>query len=64
MRKKRSSARCTTIRAAGSASATTLATWYTFSAAVRFMAGEPNKPWWKYTAERKRELTARHKESE
>src|SRR5579862_7178425 len=31
----------------------------TFIAAVRFMAGEPNKPWWKYTAERKRELAAR-----
>jgi hypothetical protein len=31
----------------------------TFIAAVRFMAGEPRKPWWKYTAERKRELAAR-----
>jgi Pathogenicity locus len=31
----------------------------TFIAAVRFMAGEPKKPWWKYTAERKRELAAR-----
>jgi hypothetical protein len=31
----------------------------TFIAAVRFMAGEPKKPWLKYTAERKRELAAR-----
>ena len=31
----------------------------TFIAAVRFMEGEPKKPWWKYTAERKRELAAR-----
>ena len=31
----------------------------TFIAAVRFMAGEAEKPWWKYTAERKRELAAR-----
>jgi Pathogenicity locus len=31
----------------------------TFIAAVRFMAGELTKPWWKYTAERKRELAAR-----
>jgi Pathogenicity locus len=31
----------------------------TFIAAVRFMAGEPKKPWWKYTPERKRELAAR-----
>ena len=31
----------------------------TFIAAVRFMEGEPQKPWWKYTAERKRELEAR-----
>jgi hypothetical protein len=30
-----------------------------FIAAVRFMAGEPAKPWWKYTAERKRALEAR-----
>jgi hypothetical protein len=29
-----------------------------FIAAVRYMAGEPKKPWWKYTAERKRELEA------
>src|SRR6266852_4545179 len=32
----------------------------TFIAAVRFMAGEPKQPWWKYTAERKRELAARN----
>ncbi len=32
-----------------------------FIAAVRFMAGEPSKPWWKYTAERKRELAAKTK---
>ena len=31
----------------------------TFIAAVRFMEGEPKKPWWKYTAERKRELASR-----
>jgi hypothetical protein len=31
----------------------------TFIAAVRYMAGEPKKPWWKYTAERKREMAAR-----
>ena len=35
----------------------------TFIAAVRFMAGEPSKPWWKFTAERKRELAARNTES-
>ena len=35
----------------------------TFIAAVRYMAGEPKKPWWKYTAERKRELAARAKAS-
>ena len=35
----------------------------TFIAAVRFMSGEPAMPWWKYTAERKRELAARSKES-
>ena len=34
----------------------------TFIAAVRYMAGEPKKPWWKYTAERKRELAARSAE--
>lgn len=32
-----------------------------FIAAVRFMAGEPAKPWWKYTAERKRTLAPRCK---
>src|SRR5262245_29789401 len=31
----------------------------TFIAAVRYMEGEPKQPWWKYTAERKRELDAR-----
>ena len=30
-----------------------------FIAAVRFMEGEPKKPWWAYTAERKRKLAAR-----
>jgi len=32
----------------------------TFIAAVRYMAGEAKQPWWKYTAERKRELAARN----
>ena len=32
-----------------------------FIAAVRFMAGEPAKPWWKYTSERKRTLAAKTK---
>jgi len=32
-----------------------------FIAAVRFMAGEPAKPWWKYTPERKRQLAAKTK---
>src|SRR5262249_59059740 len=31
----------------------------TFIAAVRFMGGEPARPWWAYTAERKRELKRR-----
>jgi hypothetical protein len=31
----------------------------TFIAAVRFMGGEPAKPWWAYTSERKRALKAR-----
>ena len=31
----------------------------TFIAAVRFMNGEPKKPWWKYTEERKKVLAAR-----
>ena len=30
-----------------------------FMAAVRFMAGESAKPWWKYTPERKRALAAK-----
>jgi predicted GIY-YIG superfamily endonuclease len=30
-----------------------------FIAAVRFMEGAPKKPWWKYTAERKRVTAAR-----
>jgi hypothetical protein len=34
----------------------------TFIAVVRFMAGEPAAPWWKYTAQRKRELAKRNKE--
>jgi hypothetical protein len=34
----------------------------TFIAAIRFMEGEPKKPWWKYTAERKRELAARRQQ--
>jgi Pathogenicity locus len=36
----------------------------TFIAAVRYMAGEPKKPWWKFTAERKRELAARNAENQ
>ena len=32
----------------------------TFIAAVRFLEGSPKRPWWKYTAERKRELAARN----
>ena len=31
----------------------------TFIAAVRFMEGAPARPWWKYTAERKRTLAQR-----
>jgi Pathogenicity locus len=31
----------------------------TFIAAFRYMEGEPKKPWWKYTAERKKVLAAR-----
>jgi hypothetical protein len=30
-----------------------------FISAVRFMEGEPKKPWWKYTAERKKVLAVR-----
>jgi hypothetical protein len=36
----------------------------TFIAAVRFMGGEPAKPWWSYTTERKRALKARGKEAQ
>src|SRR5580765_2970033 len=35
----------------------------TFTAAVRYMEGAPKKPWWKYTAERKRVIAARNTES-
>jgi len=31
----------------------------TFIAAVRFVGGEQARPWWAYTAERKREMAAR-----
>jgi predicted GIY-YIG superfamily endonuclease len=31
----------------------------TFIAAVRFMEGAPKKPWWMFTAERKREMARR-----
>lgn len=31
----------------------------TFIAAVRYMEGEPKRPWWKYTAERKRTMAGR-----
>ena len=31
----------------------------TFIAAVRYMEGAPRRPWWKYTAERKRVLAKR-----
>ena len=31
----------------------------TFMAAVRYMEGSPKKPWWKYTAERKRVIATR-----
>src|SRR5437588_11886471 len=31
----------------------------TFIAAVRYMEGAPKRPWWKYTAERKREMATR-----
>ncbi len=33
----------------------------TFIAATRFMAGDPAKPWWHYTAERKRKMKARNR---
>ena len=32
----------------------------TFMAAVRYMEGAPKKPWWKYTAERKRVMATRN----
>lgn len=32
-----------------------------FISAVRFMTGEPKKPWWNYTLERKQELAAKTK---
>jgi len=32
----------------------------TFIAAVRYMEGASKKPWWKYTAERKRVMAARN----
>src|SRR5262245_14396354 len=35
----------------------------TIIAAVRFMGGEEAKPWWAYTAERKRELAARRSDA-
>ncbi|WP_439622320.1 helix-hairpin-helix domain-containing protein [Gemmata sp.] len=31
----------------------------TFIAAISYMEGAPKRPWWKYTAERKRALAAR-----
>ena len=34
----------------------------TFIAAVRFMNGEPARPWWEYTRERKRELEFRREQ--
>jgi hypothetical protein len=36
----------------------------TFIAAVRFMGGAAAKPWWAYTAERKRTLKAREKDQQ
>jgi hypothetical protein len=36
----------------------------TFIAAVRFMEGAPARPWWKYTAERKREVAKRRRSAE
>jgi len=33
-----------------------------FIAAVRFMEGKPARPWWAYTAQRKRELAKRAKD--
>lgn len=34
-----------------------------FISTVRFMAGEPSKPWWKFTLERKRTLSAKAKKT-
>jgi DNA transformation protein len=36
----------------------------TFIANVRFIEGGPKKPWWKFTAERKREMAARSARSQ
>lgn len=36
----------------------------TIIAAVRFVGGEEAKPWWAYTAQRKRELAARRSEAD
>ena len=36
----------------------------TFISVVRFMEGATAKPWWAYTAERKRELAARRREAD
>lgn len=36
----------------------------TFISAVRFMDGAPARPWWKYTAERRRTLAKRTKEAD
>jgi len=36
----------------------------TFIAAVRFMGGEPARPWWAYTSERKRIMEDRAKEAQ
>lgn len=36
----------------------------TFIAAVQFMGGEPARPWWAHTTERKRALKAREKEAQ
>ena len=36
----------------------------TFIAVVRFMDGEPKKPWWKYTAQRKRQLAVRNNQGD
>jgi len=35
----------------------------TFISAVRYIEGGPKKPWWSFTAERKRELAARDSEN-